>query len=356
MSTSAVVVVIVGVLLTACGRLGFEEQHAASDHDAAAFQLDDADALAEVAPDAAPHDAGQRTTPTPDAAVATPDPVPDAALHVFDAGDPDANSTLTEPDAAIAPDPRIEPDATTAPEDANMLDAATIADATPMDSAMPDASIQDAAPADSNAADAAPEKCPAVAPKAGTHPLIDDLEDGDGVLLDADGRRGFWYTTNDGTAGTQTPVPGTTFVPASAGAHGSSYFARATGRNFSDWGAALCIMLHQAGDNSCRYNATGTSGLRFSTRGTGTITISVATAATVPIESGGSCFSGCYDYHATTFTLTSTWITRQISYASLAQGGWGTAAFFQPSALMYIEFAAGPNVTFDIGIDDISFY
>ena len=357
MPTSAVVVVFVGLVLTACGRLGFEEQRAAPDSDAAAAQPD---GIAPRPDDAASSDAAQLVPPTSDVIASTFDLKLDAALNVPDAAPPDANSRITELDAAAMDATTVLEDANAA-DDASRLDSAAMQDAvTPdasaADAAEPDAGVQDATVSDAGEADAAPQTCPAVAPKAGFNKLIDDLEDGDGVIIAADGRSGFWYTANDGTAGTQTPVPGTNFVPASGGAHGSAYYARTTGRAFADWGAALCIMLHQVGDNACRYNAASTSGLRFAARGTGTITVSFATAATVPIENGGSCFSGCFDYHSTTFTLSSTWLTRQIAYTSLAQGGWGTPAYFQASALMYIEFAAGPATAFDIGLDDVSFY
>src|SRR5262245_52042672 len=42
--------------------------------------------------------------------------------------------------------------------------------------------------------------------------LIDDMEDGDGQILQTMGRIGSWFSYNDGT-GTQTPLPGGQCVP-----------------------------------------------------------------------------------------------------------------------------------------------
>jgi len=48
----------------------------------------------------------------------------------------------------------------------------------------------------------------------GSPGLVDDLNDGDGYIFNNDGRRGVWYTYNDGT-GNQTPAgtpPGPPYV------------------------------------------------------------------------------------------------------------------------------------------------
>jgi hypothetical protein len=90
-------------------------------------------------------------------------------------------------------------------------------------------------------------------------------------------------------------------------------------------------------------------------KGTGTVTVSVATSPTVPLTAGGTCTASCFDYYATYIDLTESWVLHQITWEQLAQDGWGTPVDFSPAEVMYFEFEFGENVDFDLYVDDLSF-
>ena len=221
----------------------------------------------------------------------------------------------------------------------------------------------DASVADSGARDAGPdtsmplERCPTPPAAAATRLLIDDAEDGDGAIASVEGRRGEWYTVNDGTSGaTQDPAPGATVVAAVGGAHGSGYAIHMQGSGFRTWGASLGVTLSEATQGQCPYDASNTKGIRFYAKGTGSITISVATSPTVPTAEGGTCGARCFDYYAVREQLSSDWQQYQFTWSELRQSGWGAAVSFSAAEIMYIEFAFGVNVNFDLYVDDLSFF
>jgi hypothetical protein len=188
---------------------------------------------------------------------------------------------------------------------------------------------------------------------SGDDPVIDDLEDGDRLIANTDGRNGAWYVADDGTGGYLLPSATADFAPESGGAAGSAYAARMRGGGFTDWGTALAVSLN---DHQCSYDASAQDGLRFVARGAGSVQLSVATRRTVPPANGGVCIGNCFDHFNATIELTNAWAPYVIPWNALAQGGWGTPAFFSPAELMYVEFAFGPNVPFDIAVDDLAFF
>ena len=206
------------------------------------------------------------------------------------------------------------------------------------------------------AVDAGPTTCAPVAPKIGANLMIDDVEDGDSFIVATDARRGSWYVNNDATLGYQMPAVGKPFSVTAGGASGSAYSVRTTGSGFNSWGAALGVVLSDANGRRCPYDVTGTRGMRFVAKGTGSVTVQVATSATVPIDEGGHCATNCYDYYATTIVVGSTWTTYQLPWQILAQEGWGTRAAFAPNSVMFFEFAFDVGSFFDLYIDDLAFY
>jgi hypothetical protein len=198
--------------------------------------------------------------------------------------------------------------------------------------------------------------CAGTPPSAGSTTSIDDLEDGNADIPNVDGRRGAWYTVNDGTAGTQNPAPNSTFVPTSGGALGSKYSARTWGNGFTSWGAAMGVPLNAAGQSQCPYDASRYSGITFYSKGSGTVTVSIGSSATVPVARGGTCTSGCLDYYATKVVLGSNWTQQHIRWADLKQAGWGTPVSFSAAEIIFIEFEFGVGVNFDLYVDDLAFF
>jgi hypothetical protein len=82
----------------------------------------------------------------------------------------------------------------------------------------------------------------------------------------------------------------------------------------------------------------------------------VAILPTVPTAEGGTCATGCFDYHTKLITPTTSWAYYQIPWSQLMQGGWGTAASFSAASILYLEFEIGACPSFDLYIDDLGFY
>jgi len=193
--------------------------------------------------------------------------------------------------------------------------------------------------------------------------LIDDMEPVEGsTIADAslpqvDGRRGQWYTSNDGS-GIQMPSP---FVPSLGGANGTNYSARTSVQSFTGWGASFGVPLNARSTTSnmnCPYDATAFDGIHFWARGSGSWTFAVATQDTVPIATGGRCDAVCNDGFQTVLIVSDTWTYFEFPWEILRQGGWGMAAEWNASELMLLQWNAPVATTDDVFIlevDEIGF-
>ena len=182
----------------------------------------------------------------------------------------------------------------------------------------------------------------------GDDPLIDDLEDGDDKIREADGRRGTWYLRNDETIGGTQNDTGE-FSPDSSGANGSDYSARTWGDGFNTWGASLGVQLNApTDDQACPYDASAYLGIQFYARGSGLLRVSVDTSST--LRAGVDASS---DWYQAEVRLNDGWTRYQIPWRQLL----GAVAQFpiNPTGLVDIEFSAGPGGPFDFQIDDVSF-
>jgi hypothetical protein len=201
----------------------------------------------------------------------------------------------------------------------------------------------------------------------GDEDLIDDLEDGDAAIIPHRGRIGGWYTFHDDTpTGTQTPGS-QLFIPDPAGAGGSNFAARTTGRGFTEWGAGMGFDLNNpagAGEEGPRstYDASGYQVLALQARGNTPVRVALALAGVTPTERGGTCVPSdaagqeCDDLHGTTLLLTSEWKEYQIPFTQLRQGGWGKAVPFDAAQAFAVIFTVNPDVDFDFAVDDVRFY
>jgi hypothetical protein len=208
--------------------------------------------------------------------------------------------------------------------------------------------------------------------KAGTATdlLIDDLEDGDNVIRPIGSRTGYWYTFNDGT-GTQVPDPNTLFHGTSPGSTLSPMFAATTsGPAFTSYGAGMGFDFNNTAMKACPYDASAYKGITFYAKAnaanmTGmTLKAMIKIPATTPVaQASGACAatSKCEDHYALkpAPALTMTWTKYTITFASAAtfgQNGFGTAATFDPSKIIAMQFQVDKNVKFDFSVDDITFF
>src|SRR5688500_11406143 len=164
------------------------------------------------------------------------------------------------------------------------------------------------------------------APPPGEADLIDDLEDGDDAIIEANGRLGGWYTFNDETtAGTQVP-PETGFVPSPGGAADSGYAASTQGSGFTVGGAGVGFdrnnpsAVGQAGGRGT-YVASAFRGIAFSAKGNVPVRFALGTSGVTPSEQGGRCTPSttegmeCDDLHGINLALIADWKEFQIELA-----------------------------------------
>jgi hypothetical protein len=193
----------------------------------------------------------------------------------------------------------------------------------------------------------------------GVYDPIDDLDDGDRFLPSINGRAGSWSDDDDGSpGGVMYPDPVNPFMPTDTGDACRKYAAFVKGSGFSDWGADLRFGLGSP------YDASGRVGISFLARidgGTKDV-IRVAFPDKDTHPDGGICKTNttgptaCFDHYGARITLSSTWTSYTIYFASLSQDGWGLQGkAFDPSSLYEVIFQIPVNATFSLWIDNVAF-
>ena len=196
--------------------------------------------------------------------------------------------------------------------------------------------------------------------------VIDDMEDGDGAIIEeGTGRIGAWYTYNDESeGGEQTPAMGSDFVmetlPEPRGE--STQAAHTVGQGFDDWGAGVGFDLNGPdGADKGTYDASGYAALSFWAKrgeaGPSTVLVTLNDDQTSP--EGGECDEAadeCHDHFGAVVRLSDQWELHTVKFADLAQEGWGKAFdAAHVNALYAIQFQIASSETFDLWIDDIGF-
>lgn len=212
-------------------------------------------------------------------------------------------------------------------------------------------------------------------PAPGPLDYLDDMEDGDAMILGRDGRQGAWYTFHDQTEGTLNPAQNTTptMEPIPGKRCGTSAKAmRVTGSGFTDWGAGFGFAFHYgAGDGGVSmelpYDASRFRGFTFWGRigETSIDTIRIGVGDKWSRPDGGVCTvspslgpNACYDTFGASFTLTTTWQRFSIDFGQLQQRSFGLPRpALDTSNVMTFEIAIPPaSPVFDVWIDDVALY
>lgn len=197
--------------------------------------------------------------------------------------------------------------------------------------------------------------------------LIDDLEDGDGLIAEVGGRNGSWWLTTDDSDGTIEPAPNMQTPPERilGGRCDSSYAIRVTGADYTDWGAVLSIGL-RFDAAQLPVDLSDFKGISFWAR-TGeqhssSMRIQFQDSTTHP--EGGLCSEGsggsddCWDGWGTEIApLGEDWQLYRIRFSSLAQRNYGLAGeAFDTENVYAIDFNIEPNSVFDFWVDDLWLY
>jgi hypothetical protein len=189
--------------------------------------------------------------------------------------------------------------------------------------------------------------CMMSAAATGTPPLIDDFEDGNADVGAVDGRVGGWYLSTDKT-GTTSPKDGAP-VPEAGGMPGKA--VHVSGSGLTSWGASLSASITPA--MGC-YDASKFTGVSVMLKGSGTVWVSVLTAAVRGAP------EGMRNHYKKQVTLTAEWTTVTINFSELTQpGGWGMIVPFDATKIYGVDFGpatAPPTPTaFDFWVDNLSF-
>ena len=194
--------------------------------------------------------------------------------------------------------------------------------------------------------------------------VLDDLEDGDALTCNNQGRGGDWWTATGTTTGTIDPPTNEDFPAYPLGADarpGSNYGMRLAGTRFGhtddDW-ASLGFFL--AGESA--YDLTPYTGITFYAKSRAAATmvhVKFATATTTPASEGGSCAADCNDHFAAVVALGSDWQKFTVTFAALEQEGWAPKPKDLAHSLFvyfgYLGTDAGAE-NFDFLVDDIRLY
>ncbi len=126
-----------------------------------------------------------------------------------------------------------------------------------------------------------------------TSSMIDNLDDGDGRILMADGRQGPWHVFNDQNGGNQQPPFNGPFVAQSGGANNTPMAAHTTGNGYQYGGIGFDLnntTNMPESSSSHPYDASAYNGIRFWAKGDNAkLRVELAQRSFVPTDRGGSC-------------------------------------------------------------------
>ncbi|MEZ4372542.1 MAG: carbohydrate binding domain-containing protein [Polyangiaceae bacterium] len=203
--------------------------------------------------------------------------------------------------------------------------------------------------------------CPSSA-NAGPETVLDDVEDGDDAILSADGRAGYWFSYKDDLdSGSMVSTP----AAMTPGANSTTHAIQVTGKSSSaaEYGPGFgfpLLSIDVGGSStaslSCPYDVSSYSGISLWLKATGvsSVAVLVPTSATTSTAEGGTCATNCDDHFAKTVSVSSSWAKVDISFASLAQGGWGAPASFDAHGVNGVGFAVPPGVSFEVWVDELT--
>ena len=209
--------------------------------------------------------------------------------------------------------------------------------------------------------------------------MIDDMEDGDGVICVRDGlnrRHGPWVIVGDfSSMSTVEPAQGIFAPDPIVGGRGTSshYAAHFAGSGFTDWGALMGFTLNDdQGLFSSTYKASAYGGITFWMKSNVPVAVNFRIPATSPVDKGGMCadigtsVQNCnnnFQFRISAPPEPNQWAEYHVPFASLAQATRGHPrvptfgdATWNADLLVGVQFDVELNNAFDVWIDDVAFY
>ena len=188
--------------------------------------------------------------------------------------------------------------------------------------------------------------------------LIDDFEDGDSQIALLAGRNGSWFVSNDGS-GQQTPDPRAACLPSllSPSRGASTMALHTTGSGFYNWGAMVGANFLVSGMTVLPYDISTHLGVTFTAKIGRPTSVKQVRVSIRNYDTLYGC-TVCGDPFGASATISDTFQTIQLPFASMKQQGFGKPqlANFDTKRTYAVTFAWGAHETFDVWIDDVGFY
>jgi len=194
--------------------------------------------------------------------------------------------------------------------------------------------------------------------------MIDDLEDGDGRILQMSGRQGPWHTFNSGDSGGSQMPAGPTLTPVSGGANGSMLAVHFSGKGYAFAGVGFDLNNADAAPESAQskaYDASAWTGVVFMAKGgtsdSAKLRVEIPMRDFVPTDRGGTCTGSCWNVHGFQMpnALGSNWQEVKVPFSTLVREDGSKTPAFDAKQVMSISFKHHDE-PFDFWIDDVRFY
>jgi hypothetical protein len=216
--------------------------------------------------------------------------------------------------------------------------------------------------------------CPTATGPIDPGAVIDDMNTATYLIPQNEGRSGSWWAGGDPNSphASITPNGNSIAEPIPGGRCGSQYAQRVTGYGFTQWAVLSVSMGYgpaDGGDAILPFDAEqyGYVGVTFWARigDTSTNKVRFGISDKYSRPEGGICdlnaptgATACYDIFGEDLTqLDTTWHEYKIPFLELSQRNFGLPRPHLDSSSIYtIEFDFYTNTTFDLWVDDISFY
>jgi endoglucanase len=184
-------------------------------------------------------------------------------------------------------------------------------------------------------------------------PLLDDMEDGDNKIIEADGRGGYWYTYKDDSS---TIAPEGNFTMAQGGADNSKFAARFSG-TIGSAQYPFAGMGFSFFDPKGAYDISSCKGISFKAKkntpeSNGMMRLKVGDVNTVP--EGGVCKS-CFNDFGRDVLLTEQWTEIRAPFFEMRQEPyWGEPKpAIDASRVFQLQWQVKEPGAFDISVDDV---
>lgn len=184
--------------------------------------------------------------------------------------------------------------------------------------------------------------------------MIDNMEDGNNVILAVGGRVGNWYPFGDGTGSATLEM-----LPLSPKRVGSTTALHFTSMGFTTWGSGMGFDFNNAGTGEADkkiYNASTYSGITFWGKASAAIGITVQFPDSNTQKAGGKCTTCDHNWGALV-PLTTEWQRFVVHWSDLQlePGTVPTPTAFDKAGIIAFQLFFNPGKTVDLWLDDIAF-